>query len=416
MLHPFRSLAALLLMLARALPAAAAVPDGPFWPEFHGPGRTNISRETGLMKAWPAGGPQRLWTFGGCGKGFSGVTIAGGLLFLSGDFGDEERLIALDLAGNLKWQIPHGKAWKGPQPGSRSAPTWNEGLLYHLTPHALLSCFEAATGKTVWSVDLKQAFDARVGSWGFTESVIVEGDLLLCMPGGPGGRVVALDKKTGKTVWANTEIRDRAAYSSPIVVTHGGVRQYVTLAHESILGVDVKTGKQLWSHPHPSTCDQNVTSPIYHDGGVFVTSGHKAGARVARLGADGRGVEEVWYLKDFDNCHGGVVLLDGLLFGSGCRLYKRGLMCVEFATGTLRYNAQEVGKVSIAYADGRIYCLGNDASMALVEATPERATIVSRFEPPWKHPAPCLSHPVVCGGRLYIRHLDELMAYDVKAK
>jgi outer membrane protein assembly factor BamB len=410
-----RPLPAVLALLVLALPAAAA-PEGPFWPEFHGPDRTNISGETGLLQAWPTEGPTRLWTFDGCGRGFSGVTIAGGLLFLSGDFGDEERLIALDLDGKRKWQVTHGKAWKGPQPGSRTAPTWNDGLLYHLNPHASLTCLEAATGKTVWTVDLKRTFDAMVGSWGFTESVIVEGDLLLCMPGGPSGRVVALDKKTGKTAWANTTIRDRAAYASPIVVTHAGVRQYVTLARESILGVDVKTGKLLWTHAHPSTCDQNVTSPIYHEGAVFVTSGHKAGGRVARLAADGRGVDEVWYMRDFDNCHGGVVLLDGLLFGSGCRLYKRGLMCVEFATGKLRYNAREVGKVSIAYADGRIYCLGNDASMALVEATPERATIVSRFEPPWKNKPPCLSHPVVCSGRLYIRHLDELMAYDIRAK
>lgn len=405
-----------LTMLGLATPSPAAAPETPFWPEFHGPDRTNISRETGLMKGWPAEGPARLWTFGGCGKGYSGVTIAGGLIFLSGDFGDEERLIALDLEGHLKWQIPHGKAWKGPQPGSRTAPTWDNGFLFHLTPHALLSCFEAASGKTVWSVDLKQAFDAMVGSWGFTESVIVEGDLLLCMPGGPGGRIVALEKRTGKTVWANTEIRDRAAYSSPIIVTHNGTRQYVTLARESILGVDVATGKLLWTHPHPSTCDQNVTSPIYHDGGVFVTSGHRAGARVAKLAADGKGVQETWYLQEFDNCHGGVILLDGHLYGSGCRLYERGLMCVEFATGKKAYNAREIGKVSVTYADGRLYCLGNDASMALVDVSPQRAVVKGKFAPPWKNPAPCLSHPVVCGGRLYIRHLDELMAYDVKAR
>jgi outer membrane protein assembly factor BamB len=399
-----------------ALAAPAAPPEGPFWPDFHGPDRTNISRETGLLKAWPAEGPPFVWKYGDCGKGYSGVTIANGLLFLSGDFGDEERLIALDLDGKMKWQVPHGKAWRGPQPGSRSSPTWSDGLLYHLNPHALLSCLDAATGKTVWSLDLKQSFDAVTGSWGFTESVIVEGDRLLCMPGGPGGRVVALDKKTGKTVWANTEIRDRAAYSSPIVVTHAGVRQYVTLARESILGVDVATGKLLWTHPHPSTCDQNVTSPIYHEGGVFVTSGHRAGARVARLAADGKKVDETWYLQEFDNCHGGVILLDGYLYGSGCRLYERGLMCVDFATGKKAWNAREIGKVSVTYADGRLYCLGNDATMSLVDVSPQRAAVAGKFTPPWKNPAPCLSHPVVCGGRLYIRHLDELMAYDVRAK
>jgi hypothetical protein len=126
-------------------------------------------------------------------------------------------------------------------------------------------------------------------------------------------------------------------------------------------------------------------------------------------------VQESWYLQEFDNCHGGVILLDGYLYGSGCRLYERGLMCVEFATGRKAYNTREIGKVSVTHADGRLYCLGNDASMALVDATPQRAAIVSRFMPSWKNPAPCLSHPVICGGRLYIRHLDELFAYDVRA-
>jgi outer membrane protein assembly factor BamB len=410
------ALAAVLVLPLLAPQSAGSAPAGPYWPEFHGPARDNISRETGLMKAWPAGGPPLVWKRADCGRGYSGVTIAGGLLFTSGDFGDDEALLAFDLDGKPAWRAVHGRAWKGPQPGARAAPTWNDGLLYHLNPHGLLSCLEATTGRTVWSADLVKRFGARVGSWGFTESVIVEGDRLFCMPGGTEGRVVALDRKTGATVWANTEIRDRAAYASPILVTHNGVRQFITLARESVIGVDAATGRLLWSHGHPSTCDQNVTSPIYHDGGVFVTSGHRAGARVARLSADGKKVEETWYLQEFDNCHGGVILLDGYLYGSGCRLYERGLVCVEFATGRKAYNAREIGKVSVTYADGRLYCLGNDASMALVDVNPQRATGAGKFTPPWKNPAPCLSHPVVCGGRLYVRHLNELFAYDVREK
>jgi len=409
-------------------------PAAPYWPEFHGPKRDNISRETGLLRKWPEEGPRLLWKYPSCGRGYACVSAAEGLLFTSGDFGDQEMLLALDLDGKLKWKVPNGKAWKSAQRGARTTPTYRDGVLYHLNPHGLLSAYTASSGERVWSVDVKERFDAPRRTWGFTENVIVDGDLVLCMPGGRKGRVVALDRKTGATVWVNTEISDGAAYSSPIIVTHRGVRQFITLARQTVLAAEVATGKLLWSHGHPSTCDQNVTSPVFHEGAVYVTSGHKGGGRVVRIGADGRSVKEMWFGTDLDNCHGGVVLLDGYLYGSGCRLYKRGLICAEFATGRTMYNAREIGKVSVTYAgravklhdarresggyrrraDGLLYCLGNDCSMSLVDISPERAKVVGRFLPPWKKRPPCLSHPVVCGGRLYIRHLDELFAYDVR--
>jgi outer membrane protein assembly factor BamB len=409
---------------------AGGEPAAPFWPEFHGARRDNISRETGLLEKWPEEGPRLIWKYSGCGRGYACVSVAEGLLFTSGDFDDREMLLALDLDGKLKWKAPNGRAWKGAQRGARTTPTYRDGVLYHLNPHGSLSAYTASSGERLWSVDVKERFDAPRRTWGFTENVIVDGELVLCMPGGRGGRVVALDRKTGATVWANTEISDGAAYSSPIIVTHRGVRQFITLARQTVLAVEVATGRSLWSHGHPSTCDQNVTSPVFHEGAVYVTSGHKGGGRAVRIGPDGRSVKELWFGTDLDNCHGGVVLLDGYLYGSGCRLYKRGLICAEFATGRTMYNAREIGKVSVTYAgrvsarresggyrrraDGRLYCLGNDCSVSLVDVTPERAKVVGRFAPPWKKRPPCLSHPVVCGGRLYIRHLDELFAYDVR--
>ncbi len=412
-LHP-GTLAA--LALAAALTSlAASDPDAP-WPTFHGPRRDNISGEAGLLRRWPKDGPPLLWKASGCGQGYSAVAAAEGLLFLSGDFGDQEFVLALDREGRLRWKTPHGKAWKGAQPGARTTPTYDHGRVYHLGPHGSLSAFEAGTGRTVWTVDVCERFESSVRTWGYTENLLIDGDRLLLMPGGVKGRVVALDKNTGRTLWANTEITDRAAYSSPIVAEHGGVRQLIALARSTVLGVDVQTGKLLWSHEHESTCDQNVTSPIYHDGCVFVTSGHLAGARVVRLSADSRRAEQVWFGTRLDNCHGGVVLRDGCLYGSGCRLYNKGLLCVEFATGKIRYQAKEIGKVSLTQADGLLYCYDNDGEMLLVDATPEQATIVSRFKVPrietTEH---TLTHPVVCEGRLYLRHLDELFAYEIRA-
>ncbi|MFA7005768.1 MAG: PQQ-binding-like beta-propeller repeat protein, partial [Verrucomicrobiia bacterium] len=211
----------------------------PWWPEFHGPNRDNRSRDTGLLKEWPTDGPKLLWKFSDCGKGFACVSIAEGLMFTTGDFDDDLMVMAVDLNGRLKWKAPNGKAWKGAQPGARTTPTYNDGVVYQMNAHGLLTAFVAATGKPIWSVNLAERFEAQSGGWGFTENVIIEGDMLLCTPGGSKGRVVALNKKTGATIWANTDITDRTAYASPIIVTHGGVRQFITLTHETILSVDV---------------------------------------------------------------------------------------------------------------------------------------------------------------------------------
>jgi len=417
--HAWRGLLLLgagLAWRAAVAAAAEAVPPGPYWPGFHGPRQDNIVAEKGLLQAWPEAGPRLLWKFDQCGKGYSCVSVADGRLYLTGDFGDETCVLAVDFNGKLLWKSANGKAWKGAQPGARTTPTYHEGMLYHLNAHGELGAFEAATGRRVWRRNIAEDFGVTVGIWGYTENLVVEGDRVLCLAGGEQGRVVALHRRTGVTLWVNRDFPDRAGYSSPVVVTHNGVRQYIALARATVGSVDVATGRTLWSHEHPSTCNQNVTTPIYHEGTVYVTSGHKGGGRKVIIQPGGRSVEQKWFQTDLDNCHGGVVLLDGYLYGSGCRLYRRGLMCVEFATGKTMYNALEIGKVSITHADGRLYCLGNDTTMTLVEASPQRARIVSRFQPPWENGEPCLSHPVVCGGRLYIRHLNELLAYDIKAR
>ena len=400
-----------LLGITLAIPSHAETS----WPQFHGPLRDNMSRETGLLKEWPAGGPKLLWRFSGCGKGYATVSIAEGLAFTSGDFGDEEYVLAVDLNGKFKWKTLNGKAWKGPQAGSRTTPTYSDGMVYQLNAYGVLSAFEAATGKPVWSVNVAERFDSRVRNWGYAENLAIEDNLLLCTPGGSKGRVVALDKKTGTTIWANTEIQDFAAYGSPVIVSHGGARMFINFLHETVAGVEVRTGKLLWSHPHASTCDQNVTSPLYLDGNVFVTSGHRGGGRRFKLDAATGKTEELWFDKNFDNCHGGVIYVDGHLYFCGCRLYNKGLICVDFATGQKCYRAEEIGKVSVTYADGHLYCFGNDGEMMLVKISPQAAQIVSRFTIPRNDNVHTLAHPVICDGKLYLRHLDDLLVYDIRA-
>jgi outer membrane protein assembly factor BamB len=384
------------------------------WPQFHGPNRDNLSPDKGLLKEWPAGGPKLLWTAGQCGGGYATVTIAEGLLFTSGDFQDRQKIMALDPNGKVVWQAENGLPWKGEFPGSRAVPTWSAGVLYHLNSTGRMAAFQARTGKEIWAVDLKAEFGAQFGQWAMAENVILDGNAVLVAPGGRKGRIVALDKATGKCLWANTEIPDVAEYASPIIVTHDGVRQAITVMQKSIVSVDVRTGKLLWTHPHPTAHDQNVNMVIYRDGVVYASSGHGTGARALKLAPGSRGVTELWLSKDLDNCHGGILLVDGCLYGSGCRISQQRFLCVSIADGKTLWVDKVLPRLSLTYADGLAYGMSDIGRMYLLEVGPKQCRVVSQFEPP-KHTGQWLAHPVVVGGRMYLRHGGDLFCYDVRA-
>ncbi len=394
----------------------ADVKDGqPWWPCFHGPQRDNVSRETGLMKTWPDGGPKLVWKYTSVGLGYSGVSIAEGKVFTAGDFDDGEKVIALGLEGNLVWETVNGESWTGPYPGSRTTPSYSDGVLYQMNPTGRLAALRADTGKEAWIVDLREKFGARYGVWAMSENVAVEGNLVFCIPGGGDALMVALDKTTGTTVWVNDKLDETAAYCSPIIVTHRGRRQLIALTQRSIVGVDVADGKLLWSHPHVTRGDQNVNAPIYHDGCVFTASGHSGGGRVVRLNDDSSAATELWWDEDLDNCHGSVMLFDGHLYGSACRIGGRGFFCAELLTGNVLFR-EKVEKLSLTAADGFIYGLTQGGIMHLIRPTPEKLDIVSTFQIPPDTKELAWAHPVVAGGRLYIRRGEYLYVYDTRAK
>lgn len=383
------------------------------WPEHHGPGRKNISAERGLLKKWPVDGPPRLWSYSQCGKGYSGVTIADGMIFTAGDFGREQRLVALDMHGNLLWEAQNGNAWRGASPGSRSTPTYSEGVLYHMNPAGRLVAYEASSGKPLWAVDLKERFDARYGIWALAENVIVDGDKVLCMPGGPRGRVVALDKKTGTTLWANTEIKHSAAYCSGVVVNHDGLRQLITMTQRSVIGVAVETGALAWSAPYVPRSPQNALTPVYYDGYVFVACGHSSDGTLMKINQASRTASVVWRRSDLDDCHSGALLVDGRLYGTSCRQGGKSFYCVDYLTGRTIKSDDTLGKVGITCADGMIYGLNHRGTVYLIEIEDDGFEIVSRFELKRRPPNTYLAHPVVCGGRLYLRGAGELHVYDI---
>ena len=409
------ALVTVVLIHAHLLPGSE-VDSSPSWPEFHGPGRTNISPEKGLLKKWPEGGPLLVWKYSECGIGYSGVSITQGMIFTAGDFDYVEMILALDMEGKLLWKSPNGEAWRGASPGSRTTPTYDDGVLYQMSPKGRLAAYEALSGKELWAVDLRSRFDARYGIWALAENVIVDGNKILCMPGGPKGRVVALDKRTGETIWVNTEIEHTAAYCSPVVVTHRGVRQLITMTQKSVLGVEVETGKLVWSAPFVPRSPQNALTPVFQDGYVFVACGHSSGGTLMKIDPDSRSASRMWYREDLDNCHGGAVLVDGKLFGCGCRQGGKKFYCVDFLTGKTIKLDSTLGKVGISSADGMLYCLNHQGTMSLLAVTADGFDIVSQFNLKRKSSNSYLAHPVICGGRLYLRCHDDLFVYDIRAK
>lgn len=397
---------------------------GADWPQWRGAGRDGKCDETGLLKKWPGGGPKLLWKAAGVGQGYSGPAIVGDVLYTMGNEGGKEgreTVFALDLAkkGAIAWSRELGKAqYKGAFPGPRTTPTVDGERLYVAGPTGRLACLETGTGKVVWQRNYVDDWGGVIPRWGFAESVLVDGDRLLCMPGGPKGSVVALDKKTGEAVWAS-KFGDKASYSSLVKVSLHGVDQYVGFSFEGLVGVAAADGKFLWRYDEPGHRadwgNVNVMTPVVFAGGVFGSSGYKTGGGMANVvkTADGFKTEQGWFSKDtMQNHHGGLILLDGNLYGCGD---PKDLKCLDFKTGAVKWESKEAGKCSVLYADGMLYCRDEKGPISLVKASPEGFALCGRFDQPERSKEKAWPHLVIANGRMYVRDQDILLCYDVVA-
>ena len=392
--------------------AAAARAEGPSWPQFHGPKRDNISTETGLLKSWPDGGPKLLWTAKGIGHGFSSMAITDGRIYTAGNIDGKTVITALDMSGKIEWQVDNGKSWEKPKGGSRGTPTLDGNRLYHQSPHGDAVCLDAKTGKKVWGLNILQKFGSRNITWGLAESLLIDGDRVICSPGGPQTAVVALDKQTGKTVWKSPSAGQLAGYASPALAEQQGLRMILTMTSRAMIGVNAEDGDLLWQFEHVTPWDENISKPIHHDGRVFFSTQTTGSVQLKITVEDSKAsVKPIWRSKDLDNHHGGAVLLDGYLYGS---CHGPMWTCLDWTTGATKYRTRGVGKGSLTYADGMLYTFSENSQMGLVKATPTGHPIVSQFRIPEGGSGPSWAHPVVCGGRLYIRHGDLLFAYDVR--
>ena len=276
-----------------------------------------------------------------------------------------------------------------------------------------VACLETKTGATIWHLNILDKFGAKNIMWGLAESLLIDGEHMICCPGGPQTAMVALDKTSGKVAWKSASTGDAASYATPAVIRSGGLRIILTMTAKALIGVDADSGKLLFRHEHLTFDDINVLTPIFHAGWIFISSGYGAGSEMLKLTVRGNEaqVERVWQNKELDNHHGGVLLLDGYLYGAA---FKHKWVCLDWKKGKTMYSAAGVGKGSLTYAEGMLYTLSESAKMGLVRATPKGHEVVSQFNLPKGGEGPSWAHPVVCGGRLYIRHGDFLYAYDIR--
>ena len=385
------------------------------WPQWRGAERNGMSRDTGLLRQWPAKGPTLVWSASQLGAGYGSIAVAGDRVFVQGMKNRQSVITSLDRAsGKPVWSVALGPAQDNDRgPGPRGTPTVDADRVYVLSENGDLVCLMVADGKAVWRRNILKEFGGRNINWLVSESPLVDGTRVIVTPGGRNAGIVALDKMTGTTMWVAKELSDEAGYSSPVVADVQGVRTIMTFTGNAAVGVRATDGRVLWRYGNAANNTANITTPVYANGKVFFTSAYGTGGALLRLQARGEGVaaEEIYFTRNMQNHHGGVVLVDGHLYGFNNSI----LTCMEFETGKVLWRDRSVGKGSVAYADGHLYVFSEDNVVGLVEASPAgyrekgRFTIADQGWPTW-------AHPVVSGGRLYLRNQNVLASYDVRAK
>ncbi len=386
------------------------------WPQWRGPDRTDVSKETGLLKEWPAGGPKRFWLYKNAGQGYSGPAVTDGKMFTLGTRDGAEVLLALDAnTGQELWTAKVGDVLKNSYgDGPRGTPAVDGSRVYALGGQGTLVCVQAADGEVVWQQTM-QGLGGGIPRWGYAESPLVDGNQVVCTPGGGKGAIAALDKVSGKVLWQSKEFTVPAHYSSPIVAEPHGTRQYIQLTEKALVGVSASDGKLLWKSSWPGSTAV-IPTPIYQDAQVYVTSGYGAGCKLVRISA-GNKVSDVYQNKVMKNHHGGALLVGDHIYGHSD---GAGWVCQNLKTGEEVWSHRGFGKGAIAGADGMLYCLEEGSgTVVLIEASPKGWKEHGRFklDPQSKirsGSGNIWTHPVIANGKLYLRDQDLIYCHDIK--
>jgi outer membrane protein assembly factor BamB len=359
---------------------------------------------------------QPIWVAEGLGEGYSSAVIAGGKIYLTGMLGDDKQghLHAFDLHGKKLWSTPYGSEWEKTYPGTRYTPTINEGKAYLISSHGVVCSFDAETGTLLWQRDVAKDFGGTAPAMGFAESLLVDGERLIVTPGGPDASVVALNKASGETLWTSRGLSDQSAYCSPILIERGDTRLIVTLVAATLAGLDPQCGAVVWRTPFDETeeLQNHAVAPVYADGLLYATSGHRKGGILFELSADGKSIAQRWTDELLNNHHGGLIFQDGYLYGS---TMNGRWVCLAAADGAVKWEERGVGKGAITVADGLAYCYSEKGALGLARMAPDGFQLLSEFDVElgegvhWAHPS-------IADGRLYIRHGNVLIAFDVSGE
>lgn len=377
---------------------------------WRGPSRDGHYSETGLLKQWPTGGPEILWTFEELGQGHSSAIVDQGFVYTTGMSNDKGFLFKFDIKGKLVYKKAYGPEYTKSYYGSRGTPTIVGDKIYLLSGMGKLYCLSNETGDVLWTKDLSIDFGGSVIQWGMNETPVVDGKVIYITPGGRKNNLVALNRHSGDLIWSSPGKGESAAYCTPLLFEHNGRKMLATHSESYLMAFDATSGKMLWSKDHPNEYSVHPNTPIYHEGRLFFLSGYGKGGGILELSPDGNSYELKWRQKNMDSRMGGAVLVDGYIYGSGdSRLW----CCIDWQTGEEKYTSQEIGNGAVIYSDGMLYCYTQRAELALVAPDPSGFRVISKTkvalgsEQHW-------AHPVIYDGVLYVRHGKALIAYKVK--
>jgi len=406
-----------IILVVTGLLAASCAREGNGFSQWRGPNRDGIYPEKNLLKEWPEGGPELLWSFEGLGCGHSSVAVTGGIVYATGvpdTINSKGILYAFDLKGSFLWEKEYGPEWNESFHGPRSTPTVVGSYIYIESGFGKVYCFDSKTAEEVWSVDFIKDFGADSIQFGFSESVLVDGEKLICVPGGKENNVVALNRFTGETIWSSPGNGEQATYNSPIVFNHNGQRMVVAMTAGSVMGLNANTGEMAWRVHQFQDNKIHANTPVYLDGNLLVCSASRrdsSGLVLFRLSEDGKNVDVIWRDNRIVNAFGGQVFKDGYIFTS--TYLKKDWRIINAENGEMVQQNKDFGGGAVIYADGLYYCYAErEGEIGLMEASPGGIKIISSFKVPLgagEHWA----HPVISGDKLFIRHGNALMVYKI---
>ena len=378
---------------------------------WRGPGSSGVYAETGLLKSWPANGPEIVWHFDELGDGFSSPVFANGKIYLSASVNNIGYIYSLDQNGKLVWKASYGEEWIENYQGARATPSVIGDRLYMYSADGVITCMNAGNGTVNWKKDVIKDLSGRNISWGVTETVVIDGDKVYVTCGGTTNNVVALNRLNGQLIWSSKGVGEKPAYCTPLLVKLPSRKLLVTMTEKHIIGIDTETGATLWSHEQINEWAVHANTPIFYENGLFCFSGYGQGGVKLDLSADGSKVTKAWFSKKMDSRMGGAVVIDGYIYGSGDN--TRDWQCTDWKTGEQKYASQAIAKGNIISADGMLYCYSEKGELALVPATPTGFNIAGKVRVELgsgQHWA----HLVINNGILFVRHGKSLIAYKVK--